>query len=144
TKAIAEWFPQRQRGFATGVVNASTNVGALLAPLVVSLLVSPDGKHWQSAFLFTSSLSAIWVVCWWRWYRSPAQHASVDPAELALIQRDQLAQTEHKLSWARVARCRETWAFAALKLPDAAWWFYLFWAGTFLSDKFGLDISHLG
>jgi ACS family hexuronate transporter-like MFS transporter len=63
---------------------------------------------------------------------------------LALIQRDQVAQTGQPLSWARVARCRETWAFALLKLPDAVWWFYLFWAGIFLTDKFSLNISSLG
>jgi len=144
TKAIAEWFPQRQRGLATGFVNASTNVGAVLAPLLVPLFVSPDGRHWQIAFLFTSAFSAIWVVVWWRTYRSPAQHPKVTPEELELIRHDQIVQTERPLSWASVARCRETWAFAVLKLPDAAWWFYLFWAGTFLTDKFGLDISHLG
>ncbi|MFI5335386.1 MAG: MFS transporter [Opitutales bacterium] len=144
TKVIAEWFPQTQRGLATGVVNASTNIGAVLAPLLVPLFVAADGRHWQVAFLFTSAFSAVWVLVWWRTYRSPAQHPGVSPEELALIRRDALAQTERPLSWAAVARCRETWAFAVLKLPDAAWWFYLFWAGTFLSDKFALDISHLG
>ena len=144
TKVIAEWFPQTQRGLATGVVNASTNIGAILAPLLIPLFVAPDGRHWQVAFLFTSVFSALWVVVWWHTYASPAQHPRVTPEELALIRRDALAQTERPLSWAAVARCRETWAFAVLKLPDAAWWFYLFWAGTFLSDKFSLDISHLG
>lgn len=144
TKVIAEWFPQRQRGLATGVVNASTNVGAILAPLIVPLIVAADGGNWQLAFLFTPAFSALWLFAWWRMYRSPGEHPRVTPDELALIQRDQLAQTERPLSWAAVARCRETWAFALLKLPDAAWWFYLFWAGTFLTDKFGLNISSLG
>ena len=144
TKVIAEWFPLKQRGLAVGVVNASTNVGAILAPLLVPMFVRSDGGHWQLAFLFTSALSAIWLFWWWRMYRSPAQHPKVSAQELALIQRDTLAQTEKPASWACVARCRETWAFAILKLPDAAWWFYLFWAGTFLADKFHLDISHLG
>jgi len=144
TKVIAEWFPQTQRGLATGVVNASTNIGAVLAPLLVPLFVAPDGQHWQYAFLFTSVFSALWIVVWWRNYQSPSQHPGVSPEELAVIRRDALPQTERPLAWSAVARCRETWAFAVLKLPDAAWWFYLFWAGTFLSDKFGLDIAHLG
>jgi len=144
TKVIAEWFPQSQRGLATGVVNASTNIGAVLAPLLVPLFVAPDGRHWQVAFLFTPVFSAMWVLVWWHTYNSPAQHPGVSPEELAVIRRDALPQTERPLSWSAVARCRETWAFAVLKLPDAAWWFYLFWAGTFLSDKFGLDIAHLG
>ena len=144
TKVIAEWFPQTQRGLATGVVNASTNIGAILAPLLIPLFVSPDGRHWQVAFLFTSVFSALWVITWWRTYHAPADHPSVSQEELALIRRDAIVQTERPLSWSAVAGCRETWAFAVLKLPDAAWWFYLFWAGTFLSDKFSLDISHLG
>ncbi|HEY3756630.1 MAG TPA: MFS transporter [Opitutaceae bacterium] len=144
TKVIAEWFPQRQRGLATGVVNASTNIGAVLAPLIVPLLVSVNGKHWQSAFLITPVFSAVWAVCWWKYYRSPAEHPKVTADELALIQRDTLAQTERPLSWAGVARCRETWAFALLKLPDAVWWFYLFWTGIFLTDKFHLSIATLG
>ncbi len=144
TKVIAEWFPQKQRGLATGVVNASTNVGAILAPLLVPLVVSPDGSGWQLAFLLTPAFSLVWLIVWWRTYRSPAQHPQVTAAELAVIQRDQLVQTERPVSWSGVARRRETWAFALLKLPDAAWWFYLFWAGTFLTDKFGLSISSLG
>lgn len=144
TKVIAEWFPQKQRGLATGVVNASTNIGAVLAPLVVPLVVGADGHHWQIAFLFTPAFSALWVIWWWRTYRSPAEHPKVTPEELALIQRDTIRQTERPSSWSAVARCRETWAFALMKLPDVAWWFYLFWAGKFLSDKFKLDIVHLG
>jgi ACS family hexuronate transporter-like MFS transporter len=144
TKAIAEWFPQRQRGLATGVVNASTNIGAVLAPLLVPLVVGADGHHWQLAFLFTPVASALWAVWWWRTYRSPADEPRVTREELAVIQHDTLAQTEAPLSWSAVAGCRETWAFALLKLPDAVWWFYLFWAGIFLTDKFGLNISSLG
>jgi ACS family hexuronate transporter-like MFS transporter len=144
TKAIAAWFPQRQRGLATGVINASTNIGAVLAPLLVPLLVHADGSHWQLAFLITPIFSSVWLICWWHMYRSPADHPKISTEELALIQRDTLAQTERPLSWSRVARCRETWAFAVLKLPDAVWWFYLFWAGIFLTDKFGLNISSLG
>lgn len=144
TKVIAEWFPQKQRGLATGVVNASTNIGAVLAPILVPLVVGADGHHWQLAFLFTPVLSALWAVWWWRSYRSPATQPRVTPEELALIQRDMLAQTERPLSWSAVARCRETWAFALLKLPDAVWWFYLFWAGIFLTDKFNLNIASLG
>ncbi len=143
-KVVAEWFPQRQRGLATGVVNASTNVGAVFAPLLVPLIVANDGRHWQLAFLITPTFSVLWVLWWWRAYRSPAEHPRIGPEELALIQRDHVAQTGRPLSWSCVARCRETWAFALMKLPDAAWWFYLFWVGTFLTDKFGLDISHLG
>jgi MFS transporter, ACS family, hexuronate transporter len=144
TKVIAEWFPQAQRGLATGFVNASTNIGAVLAPLLVPLFVSPEGEHWQFAFLFSSFFAALWLVWWWRTYSSPVGNPRVGAEELALIQKDTLAQTEKPLSWTAVARCRETWAFALLKLPDAVWWFYLFWAGTFFSDKFHLKIDHLG
>ena len=143
-KVIADWFPQQRRGLATGVVNASTNVGAVLAPLLVPLLVAADGRRWQAAFLMAPACSALWVAAWWRFYRNPAEHPALTEEERALVRRESLAQTVRPIAWSAAARCRETWGFALLKLPDAAWWFYLFWAGSFLSDRYGLDIAGLG
>ncbi len=97
-KVIAEWFPQHQRGLATGVVNASTNIGAVLAPLLVPLFVAADGGHWQLAFLITPFFSGLWLFAWWHLYRSPAEHPRDTHEELALIRRDQLVQAERPLS----------------------------------------------
>jgi MFS transporter, ACS family, aldohexuronate transporter len=142
-KTVAEWFPKRERAFATGLFNAGSNVGAVLAPIVIPLIVWPDGTHWQFAFLTTGVFSAIWVVLWWNIYRRPSEHPRLLPAENAYIHSDSTVETTAKVPWRRVLPLRETWAFAAVKITDAVWWFYLFWGGKFLYDQFGLSIKGL-
>ena len=142
-KTTAEWFPRRERAFATGIFNAGANVGAILAPLVIPLVVLPDGTHWQYAFLTTGVLSLVWIVVWLATYRPPAAHPGVSAAELAYINSDSPPTTGARIPWRRVVPLRETWAFALAKITDAAWWFYLFWGGKFLYDRFGLDIKGL-
>jgi ACS family hexuronate transporter-like MFS transporter len=143
-KTVAEWFPKRERAFATGIFNAGSNVGAILAPIVIPMIVWPDGTNWQIAFLITGGFSAVWVIIWLKIYRRPEIHPSVTPAELAYIESDSRSETAtEKLPWSKVLPLRETWAFAFAKITDAAWWFYLFWGGKFLYDRFGLDIKSL-
>ncbi|MGA9117033.1 MAG: MFS transporter [Bacteroidota bacterium] len=144
-KTVAEWFPKKERAFATGIFNAGSNVGAVLAPLVIPLVVWPDGTNWQFAFLTTGLFSALWVVLWLRIYRTPETHPRLSAGELAYINSDSTAETAaEKLPWRRVLPVRETWAFAAAKMTDAVWWFYLFWGGKFLFDRYGLDIKSIG
>jgi ACS family hexuronate transporter-like MFS transporter len=142
-KTTAEWFPRKERAFATGVFNAGTNIGAILAPLIIPLFVLPDGTHWQFAFLMTGVLSMAWIVFWLRTYRPPGSHAGVTPAEMDYIHSDSPPTTGVRIPWRRVLPLRETWAFALAKITDAAWWFYLFWGGKYLYDRFGLDIKGL-
>jgi ACS family hexuronate transporter-like MFS transporter len=142
-KTVAEWFPKKERAFATGIFNAGANVGAILAPLVIPLVVAADGTNWQYAFLTTGVFSAIWVVLWLKCYRRPEVHPGVSPSELAYINSDSVPETLTKLPWSRVLPLRETWAFAVAKITDASWWFYLFWGGKYLYDRFGLDIKGL-
>jgi ACS family hexuronate transporter-like MFS transporter len=143
-KTVGEWFPRKERALATGIFNAGSNVGAIMAPLVIPLIVLPDGTHWQYAFLTTGIFSAIWVILWLKIYRPPEQHPKLSPGELAYINSDSVASGPVvKLPWASVLPVRETWAFAAAKITDAVWWFYLFWGGKFLYDQFGLDIKGL-
>jgi ACS family hexuronate transporter-like MFS transporter len=143
-KTVGEWFPKRERAFATGIFNAGSNVGAILAPLIIPLVVWPDGTNWQYAFLTTGVFSALWVVTWWKIYRRPEVHPRLSKAELAYINSDSVSETSTgRLSWWKVLPHRETWAFAAAKITDAVWWFYLFWGGKFLYDKFGLNIKSL-
>lgn len=144
-KTVAEWFPKKERALAIGLFNAGSNVGAVLAPLVIPLIVWPDGTNWQYAFLTTGLFSALWVVLWLRTYRRPEQDSRLSPAELAYINSDSAKETAtEKLPWRKVFPVRETWAFSTAKITDAVWWFYLFWAGKFLFDRFGLDIKNLG
>lgn len=144
-KTVAEWFPRKERALATGILNAGSNVGAILAPLVIPLVVATDGTNWQYAFLTTGFFSAVWVLCWLKFYHRPEQHPSVTPAEREYILSDSAVDPDagKSVSWWQVVRVRETWAFAAAKLPDAVWWFYLFWGGKFLYDQFGLSIKGL-
>ncbi len=142
-KTVAEWFPRRERAFATGVFNAGANVGAILAPLVIPLFVLPDGTHWQFAFLTTGFLSMVWIVIWLSTYQPPGAHPAVDAGELAYIHSDSPATSGARIPWRKVLAVRETWAFSIGKITDAAWWFYLFWGGKYLYDRFGLDIKGL-
>jgi len=143
-KAVGEWFPKKERAFATGIFNAGTNVGAILAPLLVPLIVAKDGKNWQFAFLITGTFSAIWIFLWWRIYRPPQQHPRLTKQELTYINSDSVIETAEKLPWKKLLPIKETWAFAIGKTTDAVWWFYLFWGGFFFADKFHLNIKELG
>ena len=142
-KTVAEWFPRRERAFAAGIFNAGANVGAILAPAIIPLFVEPDGTHWQFAFLLTGILSAAWIVMWLRIYRSPEAHPALSKDEHAYILSDSPRDGAARVPWSRVLPLRETWAFALGKITDAVWWFYLFWGGKYLYDRFGLDIKGL-
>jgi ACS family hexuronate transporter-like MFS transporter len=143
-KTVAEWFPKRDRAFATGIFDASTSIGAILAPFVVGAIVSSEGDNWQIPFLFTGVLSAIWVYLWWRTYASPDKHPRVSKQELEYIRSDSFEESADKISWSKLLPKRETWAFALTTVTDAVWWFYLFWGAKFLSEQFGMDIQNIG
>ena len=143
-KAIAEWFPQRDRALATGIFNSGTTIGAIVAPIVIPMIVLPDGTHWQFSFLITGAFSMAWLVFWNRMYSPPASHPLVSAEELALIQGGvRPEEPGARIPWHRLLGVRETWGFAIAKVTDAAWWFYLFWGGKYLYDQFGLDIKAL-
>jgi MFS transporter, ACS family, hexuronate transporter len=141
-KTVAEWFPKKERAFATGIFNSGSNVGAIVAPLVVPFIAISYG--WQWAFIITGALGFIWLVFWLMIYRSPEEHPKVSKAELAHIQSDNEPPLP-KIPWARLIPHRQTWAFAIGKfMTDPIWWVYLFWLPKFLNTKFGLNITQLG
>jgi len=143
-KTVAEWFPKRERAFATGIFDASTSVGAILAPFVVGAIVSVEGANWQIPFLFTGILSSIWVLLWWRTYKKPELHPKLSKAELAYINSDSNEETAERIPWLKLVPKKETWAFALTTLTDGVWWFYLFWGAKFLFETFGVDINNIG
>jgi ACS family hexuronate transporter-like MFS transporter len=151
-KTVAEWFPKKERAFATGLFNAATSIGAIAAPFIVGWIAFWTGgergigefKNWQYPFLFTGVLSSIWVVLWLRIYRRPEEHSKVTEEELNYINSDSEVETAEKLSWRKVFHKRQTWAFAAAKITDAVWWFYLFWGAKFLADTFDVNIKNIG
>ena len=141
-KTVAEWFPQRERALATGIFNAGSNVGVVIAPLVVPWLALT--WSWQVAFVATGLVGLIWVAFWWPFYRKPAEHPRLTPDELALIESDP-PEPAIALPWIELLRFRQTWAFAAGKfLSDSVWWFYLFWFPLVMADTFGFDLTTIG
>lgn len=140
-KTVAEWFPQRERALATGIFNSGSNVGAIVAPALVPVIAVTLG--WQAAFLFTSVLSAAWLVTWLLWYRTPDRQPKLSPAERAYIGDEPVAA--EKLPWLGLLRHRQAWAFVAAKfLTDPVWWFFLFWLPKFLNAEYGLTLLGLG
>ena len=145
-KTVAEWFPRTERALAMGIFNAGSNMGAILAPLLVPLLVSAaTGAGWQYVFVTMGLCSATCALLWWRIYRPPETKPGLSPVERAHIgcdSRDE-AGVKRPIRWHKVLPLPETWAFAAAKITDAAWWFYSFWAGKFFYDQFGLNLKTL-
>lgn len=142
-KTVAEWFPQSERSLATGIFNSGTNLGVILASLIVPFVTLRFG--WHAAFLVTGTFSAIWILWWWRNYRKPADHPTLTGAELRFIYSEAAVQMGPSVPWLKLLRFRQTWAFAIGKfLTDPIWWFYLFWLPSYFSSRFGLDLRHLG
>jgi MFS transporter, ACS family, hexuronate transporter len=142
-KTVAEWFPKKERALATGIFNAATSVGAILAPIVVMFLVAENGEGWRYPFLLTGVLSGLWVFMWIKIYKKPEDNPKLTSQELSYILSDSEPETKEKISWNKVFPLKQTWAFALTKILDAVWWFYLFWGGKFLFDQFGINIKTL-
>jgi len=142
-KTVAEWFPQSERSLATGIFNSGANVGAVLAPLIVPLIVRYCG--WRAAFLATGIFSMIWIVWWYKNYRKPASHPTLTGRELRHIYKEAAVEMGPSVPWVKLLGFRQTWAFSIAKfLTDPIWWFYLFWLPSYFSSKFHLNLSHLG
>ena len=140
-KTTAEWFPRRERAFATGIFNAGTNVGALLAAWSVPLIALNYGWRW--AFIGTGALGFLWLVLWLVVYEVPERQKKLSAAELAYIRSDQDSAVT-QVSWLEVLRHRQAWAFVVGKfLTDPVWWFYLFWLPKFLDASFGVKLGGL-
>lgn len=138
-KAVAEWFPKKERALATGIFNAGTNAGAIVTPLIVPWIVVHWG--WRGAFVAIGALGFVWLAFWLLIYRRPGEHSRVSKAELEYIRSDPPAPMG-KMKWASLIPLRQTWSFVAGKfLTDPVWWFYLFWVPGFLQSKHGLDLT---
>jgi ACS family hexuronate transporter-like MFS transporter len=141
-KTVAEWFPKRERAFATGIFNGGSNLGAIIAPAIVPFIALT--WSWQVAFLITGAIGFLWLGCWLWLYHAPEKHPSLSAAELAYIRSDP-EEAVTPIPWSRIIGLRQTWAFAIGKfLTDPVWWFYLYWIPKFFNEKHGLTLSKLG
>jgi len=143
-KVVAEWFPKKERALATGIFNSGTNIGAILAPLVVPWIAVTWG--WREAFVITGAIGLIWLVFWFLIYEVPKKHKKLEKAEYDYIHSDdddkseaELAQDKVKVPWLTLLKFKQTWAFFIGKfLTDPVWWFFLFWLPAFLKAEYNL------
>ncbi len=141
-KTVAEWFPQRERAFATGLFNAGTNIGAVITPMTVPFITARFG--WSMSFVLTGALGFAWLVAWLIVYEKPDRHPRLKAPERAFICSDPVAPATH-MPWVSLMGYRQTWSFAAAKfLTDPIWWMYLFWLPDFFSRTYGLSLLELG
>jgi ACS family hexuronate transporter-like MFS transporter len=142
TRTTAEWFPRKERALSFGLLNAGSNVGPIVAALVVPWITFRFG--WPSAFLLTGSLGFLWVLGWLVMYRMPAEHPKVSPQELGYIRSDP-PEPVTSIPWLSLFRFRPTWAaILGMMLTSPFWWFYLIWIPKFLKDTYGVDLTNVG
>ena len=129
--AVAQWFPKNERAFATGIVNAGINIGAVLTPILVPVLVLTLG--WRSAFVLTGIASLVWLAGWLFAYRAPQQAV---PEEYSSTVR---------FHWSAILRRKEAWAYGIAKfIIDPIFWMFLFWLPDFFAKRYGLDLKSFG
>lgn len=141
-KAVAEWFPKKERALATGIFNAGSNVGAVVTPLIVPWIAVHLGWRW--AFLLTGGVGFAWLVLWLMFYQKPEEHSHCTEAERKYIQSD-FVEAPVKIKWSQLLSRRQAWAFAAGRLViDPIWYFYLFWIPDYLQREHGLHLAQIG
>lgn len=142
-KTISEWFPRKERALATGIFNSGSNIGAIVAPLLVPVIALHYG--WKWAFIATGLLGFVWLVFWIKMAGKPEGHPGVNAAELALIESDGKEELEKQASLWEIIKTRKVWAIAIGKfLTDPIWWFFLYWLPKFLNTTYGLQLDKIG
>jgi ACS family hexuronate transporter-like MFS transporter len=143
-KTTAEWFPKKERALATGIFNSGTNVGAILAPLVVPWIVKHLG--WQAAFIIIGGVGFSWLIFWFWLYEPPEKSKMVGKEEFDYIHSDSADEPaqagnkkEEKVPWFKLLQFKQTWAFSFGKfMTDGVWWFYLFWLPAYLKAQYNM------
>lgn len=144
-KAVAEWFPKKERAFATGIFNSGANIGAVAAPILVPWILGIYG--WQMAFLITGGIGFIWLIFWLIFYQIPSRHKKLTSEEYEFIHSDieevvVNPEEEGKVKWIKLLGFRQTWTFVVGKfLTDPVWYFFLFWLPSYFSSTFNLDLT---
>jgi len=144
-KSTAEWFPKKERALATGIFNSGSNMGAILAPVIVSVVTIAYG--WKWAFIITGLLGFIWVIFWLLFYRLPKDSPRLSKAEYDYIHEDDKDEGTEKstgMSWIALIRQRQSAGICLARfICDWVWWFFLFWTPDFLNKTYGVDIMQM-
>lgn len=142
-KATAEWFPKKERALATGIFNSGTNIGAVIAPIIVPWILGAFG--WRHAFIWTGAIGFLWLIFWIIYYEIPSRQKRLTQGEYDYIHSDKEEQEEEKdppLPWSRLLKVRQTWAFVFGKLlTDPIWWFFLFWLPSYFAEAYNIDLK---
>jgi ACS family hexuronate transporter-like MFS transporter len=142
-KAVTEWFPKKDRAFATGIFNAGTNVATMAGPPLFVWMNAHVG--WRTCFFITASTGTFCLLAWWFFYRVPREHSWVNAGELAIIEGDPEEKTSARVSWGRALRIRQTYGFALAKFfSDPVWWFYLTWLTLYFKEARRLSLEQIG
>ena len=146
-KTIAEWFPRKERALATGLFNAGTSFGIIIALLIVPLILSNYG--WHEVFIITGSVGFIWLLVWIFVYDVPSKHKRLTAEEYNYIHDGQKLDAEAqeevvKIKWLKLFTYPQTWAFITGKiLLDPIYWFFMFWLPSYFASTFKLNMSNL-
>ncbi len=142
-KSVAEWFPKKERAFATGLFNSGSTVGAITAPIIVSGITLAMG--WQWAFIITGALGFIWIVFWLAYYQVPEKHPKISKSELEFINQDDEENESGKdIKWINLFKYKQTLAICSTRfISDWVWWFFLFWIPDFLNKMHGINIREV-
>ncbi len=144
-RAVAEWFPKKDRALAVGIFNGGSNMGTIIAPLVIPVLVlSLD--DWRIGFLWTFPISLTWIFLWWKFFNIPERSKYVSEKERDYINSDGVPDdSSQKVKSRDILPHRGFWAIAIAKfMADPVWWFYLFWGAKFLNEKYGVNLKEIG
>ncbi len=144
-RTVAEWFPVKERAYATGLFNAGTNVGAILCPIAVPWIYKHIG--WPMTFYLTGAVGLLWLVGWWFLYDEPEKHRLLQPDELAYIRSGQpeIATQSKRVPWLALFCYRPVWAYLLASILAApAWGFYQFFVPDFLQKRFHLGLQETG
>lgn len=142
-KSVAEWFPKKERAFATGLFNSGSTVGAIIAPIIVSGVTLVLGWRW--AFIVTGALGFLWIIFWIAFYHAPSKHPKLSATEFEYIHQDtDNSVSDQNMRWAELLRHKQTFVLCSTRfISDWIWWFFLFWVPDFLNKTQHINIKEL-
>ncbi|MBS1877510.1 MAG: MFS transporter [Acidobacteria bacterium] len=143
-KAVAEWFPARERSFAFGMFNTGSSVGAVVAPPMIAFIATV--LSWRWVFFISGAAGFVWVLLWLSLYQPPAKHRRITADELRYLEANRpAAGPPGRAPWSSLLALRPVWGLCLAKfLSDSAWYFFIFWLPKYLADVRHLNIRQIG